>query len=163
MWEAGVFVTLMLLGYGFGRTAEQRHFNSIRRREQEYRDCLTFSERLPPAGFSASGCRLVGGNVVISVDYFKRVVAGLRALVGGRVTTYESLLERARREAILRMKENALDAGARMIINVKLETASIAKGESLQVGSVEVYAYGTALFEAHSVTPAENPGTNHDA
>ena len=90
-------------------------------------------------------CTLVGGNVVISVDYFKRVVAGLRTIVGGRITTYESLLERARREAILRMKEDAKAKGARFVVNVKLETASITKGRQQQVGAVEVYAYGTAL------------------
>ncbi|MFT6733724.1 MAG: hypothetical protein ACJAS9_001914 [Polaribacter sp.] len=39
------------------------------------------------------------------MDYFKRFLAGLRNIFGGRVVTYESLVDRARREAILRMKE----------------------------------------------------------
>jgi uncharacterized protein YbjQ (UPF0145 family) len=65
--------------------------------------------------------------------------------VGGRVTTYESLLERARREAILRMKVDASQKGLNMIVNVKLDTASITKGSKNQVGAVEVYAYGTGL------------------
>ena len=34
------------------------------------------------------------GNVVVSVDYFKRFVAHLRMIFGGRVHTYESLLDR---------------------------------------------------------------------
>jgi uncharacterized protein YbjQ (UPF0145 family) len=84
--------------------------------------------------------------VVISIDYFKRISAALRSLLGGRVTAYESLLERARREAILRMKQRAFDSGASHVINVKLETTSISKGYRKQVGSVEVYAYGTALI-----------------
>jgi uncharacterized protein YbjQ (UPF0145 family) len=89
---------------------------------------------------------MVTGSVVISVDYFKRFVAGLRKLVGGRVTTYETLLDRARREAILRMKERAKDLGAYIVFNVKIETASISKGRKQTVGSVEVLAYGTALI-----------------
>lgn len=140
-----IFITLLALGYFFGRMAEQRHFKSIIKREKQYQQVLAFSERMPPAGIGAVDAQLVGGNVVISVDYFKRVAAGLRAIVGGRITTYESLLERARREAILRMKEEAHALGARMVVNVKLETASISKGRQQQVGSVEVYAYGTAL------------------
>lgn len=140
-----VFVTLLVLGYVFGRLAEKKHFKSIIEREKKYKDLLTFSERLPPPGMSNTDAELVGGSVVISVDYFKRIAAGLRSIIGGRLTTYESLLERARREAILRMKEAAIDKGAVMVINVKLETSSITKGKGQQIGSVEVYAYGTAL------------------
>jgi uncharacterized protein YbjQ (UPF0145 family) len=139
------FATLLVLGYFFGRMAEKKHFKSIIEREQKYQDVLTFNGRLLPPGMENSKAELVGGNVVISVDYFKRIAAGLRAIVGGRVTTYESLLERARREAILRMKEDAIAKGATMVVNVKLETASITKGQGQQIGSVEIYAYGTAL------------------
>lgn len=146
MFDLIVFLTLLSLGYVFGRIVEKKHFKSIIKREAQYRDLLTFSERLPPSGINAAKSCLVGGNVVISIDYFKRIAAGLRSLIGGRVTAYETLLERARREAILRMKEQAKRKGASQIINVKLETASITKGKKQQVGCVEVYAYGTALI-----------------
>ena len=142
--ELIVIATLTALGYFFGRIAERKHFESIRLREIQYKNILVFNERHLPPGQWQQG-PLVGGNVVISVDYFKRLVAGLRALFGGRLATYESLLERARREAILRMKADARSRGADMIINVRLETASISKGNGDQIGSVEVYAYGTAL------------------
>ncbi|MEM6709303.1 MAG: YbjQ family protein [Pseudomonadota bacterium] len=144
MIELIVFATLTLLGYVFGRIAERKHFASIRSRESTLKDILIFNERtLPPGEWRRT--QLVGGNVVISVDYFKRLAAGLRALFGGRVTAYESLLERGRREALLRMKEEAQRLGAAMVINVRLETASISKGAGDQIGSIEVYAYGTAL------------------
>lgn len=143
-----IFLTLVVTGYFFGRHTEQKHFKSIIAREQEYGQLLTFSTRLPPPELEISESRLVGGDVVISIDYFKRVAAGLRNIFGGPVTAYESLIERARREAILRMKEDAESMGARMIINVKLETSSITKGAGDQIGAVEVYAYGTALKTA---------------
>lgn len=141
-----IFITLLTLGYVFGRIAEKKHFKSIIKREKQYRNLLTFSERFPVPGLGAIDTELVGGNVVISIDYFKRIAAGLRSLIGGRVTAYETLLERARREAILRMKEQAHRRGATQVINVKLETASITKGRKQQIGCVEVYAYGTALI-----------------
>jgi len=141
-----VFVILLALGYGFGRWAEKKHFASIIEREELLRGLITFSGRIPPQGLGPVEAVLVGGNVVISIDYFKRISAALRSLIGGRVMAYESLLERARREAILRMKQQAFDSGASHVINVKLETASISKGHGKQVGSVEVYAYGTALI-----------------
>jgi len=141
-----IFLVLLALGYGFGRWAEKKHFASIIAREQKLHALLTFSQRFAPNGIGPVDTVLVSGNVVVSIDYFKRISAGLRSFIGGRVTAYESLLERARREAILRMKQQAFDSGATHIINVKLETASISKGRHQQVGSVEVYAYGTALI-----------------
>ncbi len=140
-----IFFTLLVLGYVFGRMAESKHFKSIIEREKQYANVLTFSERLPPPGLGSVEANLVVGNVVVSIDYFKKVVAGLRSIVGGRVSTYETLIERARREAVLRMKAEAIAKGANHIINVKLETSSIAKGAGRQIGSVEVCAYGTAL------------------
>ncbi len=145
MVELIIIATLTALGYVFGRAAERKHFASILRREEQLKEILVFNERQLPPGDWQQG-PLVNGNVVISLDYFKRLVSTLKSLVGGRLTAYESLLERARREALLRMKEQAQAQGAQMVINVRLETASISKGKGDQVGSVEVYAYGTALI-----------------
>ncbi|WP_372797378.1 YbjQ family protein [Litorivivens sp.] len=147
MTDLVVFLVLLTLGFVFGRLAESRHFKSIQKRERELATVLAFSERLPPPTNTPRRVALVGGNVVISVDYFKMIAAGLRSLFGGRVRSFESLVERARREALLRMKQQALEIGAAMVVNVKLETASISKGSKGQIGAVEVYAYGTALID----------------
>lgn len=150
MIEITIFLILLVVGYVSGRITEKRHFESIIRREAELKSILTFSERFPPPQPQPVNAELVAGNVVISIDYFKKVASGLRALVGGRMASFESLVERARREAILRMKQDAQSRGANAIFNVKLETASIYKGKGNQIGSVEVYAYGTAIIpEAH--------------
>jgi uncharacterized protein YbjQ (UPF0145 family) len=151
MYDLIILFTLLFLGYIFGQMAEKKHFRSLIKREEEYREILTFAKRFPLNNNADQKAELVGGNVVISVDYFKRFVATLRNLVGGRVTTYESLLERARREAILRMKEDAKQKGLNAIVNLKLETSSITKGSTSQVGAVEVYAYGTGLLSSHSL------------
>jgi len=145
--DLGVFLTLLVLGYFFGRHAEHRHYRSIIARERQFRDrVLLIQTRFPPAETGRTRTRLVTGSVVISVDYFKRLLAGLRNLFGGRVKSYESLLDRARREAILRMQEQAAVLGANKIVNVKMETASISQGRRNAIGSVEVLAYGTALI-----------------
>jgi uncharacterized protein YbjQ (UPF0145 family) len=142
-----IFLVLLVLGYVFGRIAEQRHFKSLIEREQQYKKILCFSLRTVPDQAPPPDVTLVAGNVVISIDYFKRIAAGLNNIFGGRVAAYESLIERARREAILRMKQQAEKLGSQAIFNVKLETASIYKGRGQQIGSVEVYAYGTALID----------------
>jgi uncharacterized protein YbjQ (UPF0145 family) len=144
MVDLVILLALLLVGYGFGSYNERRHFRSIRAREAELEDILAFSTRHPPPD-SYQDAGLAAGSVVVSIDYFKKVSAGLRNIIGGRVSAYESLVERARREAILRMKTAARERGANLIFNVKLETSSITKGSKGQIGAVEVLAYGTAL------------------
>ena len=148
MGDLIVFLILLALGYGFGRAAELRHFSRIRKREKELQSIPAIATKIPDPTMRPRQTQLVTGNVVISVDYFKRFIAGLRNLIGGRVTSYETLLDRARREAILRMKEEAKALGAKLVFNVKFETASISKGNrGNQIGSVEVLAYGTAFID----------------
>ena len=139
------FIVLMLLGYGFGTWAERRHYKSIEEREIKYQNLPTISLKHPlPQKGSVVQAKLAAGNVVISVDYFKRFLASLRNIFGGRVSSYETLVDRARREAILRMKASC--PGATQIINVRLETSSLSKNTKKgSIGSIEVFAYGTAI------------------
>jgi uncharacterized protein YbjQ (UPF0145 family) len=140
-----VFAVLLALGYTVGRIVEKRHYASIRRREQELAGVLVFTNRFPPSLQGSQDAGLVRGSVVISEDYFKRALSRLQSIFGGRLKSYESLLDRARREAVLRMKANAQEAGARMIINVKFQTFSIPGRKPDRLGAVELLAYGTAI------------------
>ena len=145
MIELIIFICLLLAGYIFGQMLEQSHYRSILKRESLLRNIPLIASKKLPDEFTPCTTSLVAGNVVISVDFFKKFVAGLRNLVGGRVTTYESLIDRARREALLRMREEARQLGANYVFNVKMETSSISKGQRDTIGSVEVLAYGTAI------------------
>ncbi|WP_333609176.1 YbjQ family protein [Arsukibacterium sp.] len=139
------FITLLLLGFFVGRYLESQHFSSIAQREAELVVLPNTSSRyllIPMQQIERS--ELVTGSVVISIDYFKRIVAGLRSLVGGPVQSYETLLDRARREAMLRMKESC--PGASQIINIRIETSSIYNAAGNGIGSVELLAYGTAIY-----------------
>lgn len=149
--KLGLFLALLLVGFVFGRLNERRHFRHLAVREHELRDILVFATRtLPIDGAGAS--ILVCGSVVIGEDYFKRVAAALRSLVGGPLTAYESLMERGRREAIVRMKEEARRRGATMVFNVRFETASLAEDglRRQALFSAEFLAYGTALLPMHA-------------
>ena len=140
-----VFLSLLALGYFFGQYFERQHYKSIIQRERETLNFPLLTMKAAPPGISRCDASLVSGNVVVSVDYFKRFLAGLRAIIGGRVKSYETLVDRARREAVLRMKEKAMARGAVMVTNVRIETSSISKGRRQAIGSIEVLAYGTAL------------------
>lgn len=140
-----IILSLLILGYIIGQILEKRHFKSILQREAELINLVTTSSKKPLGQLGdIQKVQLVQGNAVISVDYFKRFVASIRNLIGGNVAGYETLLDRARREAILRMKASCQDAT--QVINLRIETSSIYKGKRNQVGSVEVMAYATAIY-----------------
>jgi uncharacterized protein YbjQ (UPF0145 family) len=149
-----VFLALLALGYFVGRWLEHAHYASIREREAKLADILAFAVRYPPDVVTPQDCRLVSGSVVVSSDYFKQFVAGLRTLIGGRLSSYESLLDRARREAVLRMKEEARRYGSKLVINVKVESTSVSGGARRGMPAMEVMAYGTALKPAVRATAA---------
>ena len=147
MAELAIFLALLILGFLFGRLAEKRHLSSIMKREKETLKVPVMTVKTVPAKLNQCRTFLVCGNVVVSIDFFKKVISVLKGMIGGRLTSYESLLDRARREAILRMKESAILSGGKIIVNVRIETTSISKhSNSLYlIGSVEVVAYGTAV------------------
>ncbi|MFT5349352.1 MAG: hypothetical protein ACI9MF_000163 [Gammaproteobacteria bacterium] len=147
MLDLIIFLILLCLGYFIGQVLEKSHYRSIRQRENELRYLPAIASKNLPKEFEPCETHLVAGNVVISVDFFKKFVAGLRAIIGGRIISYESLIDRARREALLRMKEQAKDLGAKYVFNIKMETSSISKGQRNTIGSVEVLAYGTAIIQ----------------
>lgn len=143
-----IFLTLVILGYTAGTLAEKKHYRSIIQREKELLKLAVVTAEGKFRDGLVKESTLVTGSAVISIDYFKRLMAVLRNIFGGRVKAYESLLDRARREAILRMKDEAKKKGATMIVNMRLETATIGKNanQKRQLGSVEAVAYGTAII-----------------
>lgn len=145
--QIGIPVGLILIGLITGSILEKRHFQSIEKRESSFGDIALLSTRECPEDRQVEQSRLVQGSVVISIDYFKRLLANLRRIFGGEMRSYESLLDRGRREAILRMKNQFAEAD--LVINYRVITSRISKGgkrgKERSVGTVEVVAYGTAV------------------
>ncbi len=142
----GGVLALLVFAYFVGGWIERRHYAEIRRREANARAFPATTFRRIPAGWETLDGALVTANVVISVDYFKRFLAGLRGLFGGRIKSYETLMDRARREALLRLKEQADARGYHALINVRLYTSRLANSrQSEGTAGLEVLAAGTGL------------------
>ena len=134
----GMLVVALIATYITGSVVERRHFASLQRREREALSVPVVTRDALSATVDRAECRLVVGSCVIGADFFKRHLAALRGLIGGRVAAYESLVDRARREAIRRMKDRS--RGAIEIACTRIATSNLGPG------SVEAIAYGTAVF-----------------
>ncbi len=142
-------LALLGVGLGAGRIAERNHFASLEKREREIgaRFSITDLRTYPGGARAGSVPVLVTGHACISSDYFKSFVAKLRKIIGGELRTYESLMQRARREAVLRMLEQSHALGFDAVCNVRLEGFDLGGAHLRKQGgviSVSVLASGTA-------------------
>lgn len=138
-----VVLAFLVLGLVIGSLVERRHYRRIRRREAGFLTQPAVPSSTVPDVDEVECTTLALGSVVISVDYFKSFAAGLKRLFGGEVHSYSSLLDRARREALLRMREEHADAD--LFVNVRFETSTISSGGNSRIGAVEVLAFATAI------------------
>jgi uncharacterized protein YbjQ (UPF0145 family) len=82
---------------------------------------------------------LVRGIVVRSRSIVGTIGASLQTLVGGNISLYTELCEKARADAYILMLQHGAEAGANALIGVRYDANEIAPGVT------EVLAYGTAV------------------
>ncbi len=82
---------------------------------------------------------LVKGSTIQTVNAIRDIGAGLKTLVGGELTKYNEMMNKARALATKRMLEEAEAMGADAIVSVRYASASIMQN------AAEVMAYGTAV------------------
>jgi uncharacterized protein YbjQ (UPF0145 family) len=144
-----VVTVLLLLGLTIGRARERRHFADLDRRELASREFMVTDLRTVPPGMQPQSARLVMGATVVASDYLKTFLSGFRMIFGGEMRSYSTMIDRARREARLRMIESARKAGALAVINVRFETSTVSGTTGRNAAPMsEVLCYGTALLPA---------------
>lgn len=140
----GLPLFLIGLGWFVGSATEKRHYQSIHEREKQFLTKPAVTTERWDSSHRVVDARLASGSVVVSIDHFKRFLSVFRLLFGGEVHSFSSLIDRGRREALLRMKESEPDADA--YLNTRLETSTISNNSGRNaVGTIEVFAYGTAV------------------
>lgn len=82
---------------------------------------------------------VVRGITVRSRSVFGNIAGGLQTLVGGKISIYVELCEKARAEAFEQMVRHAGDKGANAILNIRYDANEVMSGVT------EVLCYGTAV------------------
>lgn len=141
-----IFIIIIILGLFFGKRAEKKHYASIIEREEKYKHIPVLSDKDTRSieWVDGQGVLCTGGTVV-AIDAFKKMMAGFVNIFGWKMKAYESLVDRARREVILKVKQKAQESWYNAIVNLRIETSSISKNAKKTVGSVEALAYATAI------------------
>jgi uncharacterized protein YbjQ (UPF0145 family) len=118
-------VVPLLGGLLIGRWTEGRHFKSLDQREAQNAGFLITQVKTFPFATAQTHPTILYGEAAIACDYFKAFAGGLRKLFGGEMKSYQTLLVRARREALQRIVEQARAAGYNAVCNVRYQSADI--------------------------------------
>lgn len=94
-------------------------------------------EQIPGKKLEVLG--VVKGSTIQSVHVGKDIMNGLKTLVGGELTSYNEMMENARRIAEEHMEKGAERMGADAIVGLRYSSASVVQG------AAEFMAYGTAV------------------
>jgi uncharacterized protein YbjQ (UPF0145 family) len=100
---------------------------------------------LVTSALEISGCRvvrnvgIVRGIVVRSRSVVGQFMGKLQTIMGGNITVYTNLCEKARLDAYDLMCQQAERNGANAIVSMRYDTTEIMEG------TTEVLCYGTAL------------------
>ena len=147
----GLGFTVLFVGLGFsiGGFRERSHFKSLAAREAANSDVIVNNLKTVPDMERVKFAQMVSGNTVVATDYFKTFAMGLRSIIGGEMKSAQTLMVRARREAVQRMIDEARALGANEVYNVRFAFCNIGQmsrnGNNNFAISVEMYAYGTAV------------------
>jgi len=87
----------------------------------------------------ASNLGIVRGIVVRSRSILGNFGASLQTIIGGNITIYTELCEKARRDAYNQMCEHAAAIGANAVIALRYDATE------MMPGITEVLCYGTAV------------------
>lgn len=152
--SSAIFLAAFLaLGYFAGGYHERKHIAALDAREAALRHMVVTQLRSYPGWVPGDlPPRLIVAEAVIGSDYLKTFFATWRKFIGGELRSFRSLMERARREATLRVLEEAHAAGYNAICNLRFDSADIGgsavssgrKGMAMAVMLASATAYHAA-------------------
>ena len=84
---------------------------------------------------------IVTGEVIVGANLFRDLFASITDIVGGRSGKYEQVFQRARKEAIAEMEDEAIKLGANAVVGIDLDYEVLGQGGSMLMVSCS----GTAV------------------
>lgn len=133
-------IAIGAIGWAIATFFERRHNAYMSKRENLLEDIAVSTNK--EAGEDAEIGIMIYGSVVVAHDFFRTLVIQFRKIIGGNIKAYERLVARGRREAFIRMREDARLRGFDRVINVRFAGSHVS---GRFISAVELVAYGTGI------------------
>ena len=106
---------------------------------------LSTSSRM--TNFSAPSSTLLHVSICVGPSIGQMFFMFVKSIFGGRLHSYDVILDYGRREVLQRLHEQAKSLDCSSMINIRIETSTVsfAKGQNNKTSSVEFLAFATGL------------------
>lgn len=140
----------LLFSWLYGNYYQAKKVEQLQARESAFlaqhgRDNIhNISTLIPPKPITS--CGLVMANISVGTSWWQTMIGRLHSIIGGNITLFDRVLNYGRKEALQRLREQALQQGWDNVINVRLETSRIVSSSNNGRSSAfEILAYGTGI------------------
>tara|TARA_B100000035_G_C20973526_1_gene542132 strand:+ start:144 stop:530 length:387 start_codon:yes stop_codon:yes gene_type:complete len=95
----------------------------------------------------ASSSTLLHVSICVGPSMGQIFFMWFKSLFGGRLHSYDVVLDYGRREVLLRLNQQAKDLGCSSMVNIRIETSTVsfAKNDKSKTSSVEFLAFATGI------------------
>ena len=148
---SGIFALLPLWSWALGRWYQAGITSKLMENEKilgsilDDKMSVTTSKKVSMIGAEYS--TLLHVSLCVGPSMGQMFFMWLKSIFGGRLHSYDVVLDFGRREALLRLKQQAAERGCTSIVNIRIETSvvSFAKTQKSKQASVEFLAFATGI------------------
>jgi uncharacterized protein YbjQ (UPF0145 family) len=150
---APILFSLLLpfLSWAIGRWYQDRLMSALQLNEKQQGNMLQSDRHLSTqslmTAMTAKSSTLLHVSICVGPSIGQIFFMWVKSIFGGRLHSYDVVLDYGRREALLRLRKQAAQFGCTSLINIRIETSviSFAKTDKSKQASVEFLAFATGI------------------
>lgn len=139
------------LSWAAGRWYQGRLMQALLLDEKQQGSMLQSDQHLSTSSsmktMAAQSSTLLHVSICVGPSMGQIFFMWLKSIFGGRLHSYDVVLDYGRREALLRLNQQAKELGCSSMVNIRIETSTVsfAKNNQNKTSSVEFLAFATGI------------------
>ena len=139
------------LSWAIGKWYQNRLMSALLDNEKQEGKMLQSDKHLSTSSsmtsMTAESSTLLHVSICVGPSWGQIFFMWFKSLFGGRLHSYDVVLDYGRREVLLRLNQQAKALGCSSIVNIRIETSTVsfAKNNNNKTSSVEFLAFATGL------------------
>ena len=145
-------IVLPTLSWAIGNWYQNRLMNALLENEKRggkmLQSDMHLSTSSPMTSMSADSSTLLHVSICVGPSWGQIFFMWFKSLFGGRLHSYDVVLDYGRREVLLRLNQQAKALGCSSMVNIRIETSTVSfarNNNSSKTSSVEFLAFATGL------------------
>jgi uncharacterized protein YbjQ (UPF0145 family) len=139
------------LSWAIGRWYQDRLMSALLLNEKQQGNMLQSDQHLSTQSLmttmAAESSTLLHVSICVGPSMGQIFFMWFKSIFGGRLHSYDVVLDYGRREALLRLNQQAKNLGCSSVVNIRIETSTVsfAKNDKSNTSSVEFLAFATGI------------------